>query len=90
MQLYWPTTPNIAGCYMLRPLADPVACCCVLLRVVAQRLKPVKLLATANRHNISQYCLPHTPFSQPFDLGSTRQKSVIPYVSPKAKRIIFW
>ena len=24
----WPTTHNIVGCYMLRPLAHPVACCC--------------------------------------------------------------
>ena len=28
----WLTTPNIVGCYMLRPFAHPVACCCVLLR----------------------------------------------------------
>ena len=26
----WPTTSNIVGCYMLRPFAHPVACCCVL------------------------------------------------------------
>ena len=31
----WPTTPNIVGCYMLRPIAHPVACCWMLLRVVA-------------------------------------------------------
>ena len=30
---------------MLRPFAHPVACCCVLLGVVAQRLKLVKLLS---------------------------------------------
>ena len=24
----WPTTPNIVGCYMLRPFTHPVACCC--------------------------------------------------------------
>ena len=30
---------------MLRPFARPVACCCVLLGVVAQRLKPVKLFS---------------------------------------------
>ena len=30
---------------MLRPFAHPVACCCVLLGVVAQSLNPVKLLA---------------------------------------------
>ena len=23
----WPTTPNIVGCYMLRPFAHPVVCC---------------------------------------------------------------
>ena len=27
-----PTTPNIAGCYMLRPFAQPVACCWEFLR----------------------------------------------------------
>ena len=37
---------NIVGCYMLRLSAHPVACCCVLLGVVAQSFKPVKLLAT--------------------------------------------
>ena len=36
---------NIVVCYMLRPFAHPVACCCVLLGVVAQSLNPVKLLA---------------------------------------------
>ena len=45
----WPTTPNIVGCYMLRPFVHPVPCCCALLGVVAQSLKPVKLLATSKR-----------------------------------------
>ena len=44
-QYCWATTPNIVGCYMLRPFAHPVACCCVLLRAVAQSLKPVKPLS---------------------------------------------
>ena len=35
------TTPNIVGCYILRPFAQPVACCCVLLGVVAQSLEPI-------------------------------------------------
>ena len=39
------------GCYMSRPFAHPVACCCPLLRVVTQSLKPVKLLN-------SQHCWP--------------------------------
>ena len=35
------TTPSIVGCYILRPFAQPVACCCVLLGVVAQSLEPI-------------------------------------------------
>ena len=46
-------TPNIVGCYMLRPFAHPVACCWILLRVVAQSLKPVKLFAPFKR---TQHC----------------------------------
>ena len=42
---------NIVGCYMLRPFAHPVACCCVLLGVVSQSLKPVTYAPTAR--NIS-------------------------------------
>ena len=38
-------TPNIVRFYMLRPFAHPVACCWMLLDVVAQSFKPVKLLA---------------------------------------------
>ena len=33
---------------MFRPFAHPVTCCCMLLRVVAQSLKPVKILVVAN------------------------------------------
>ena len=60
----WPTTPNIVGCYMLRPFAHPVACFWMLLRVVAQSLKPVKLfsqrlptfLLFRNRRSVAQQC----------------------------------
>ena len=45
----WPATRNIVGCYVLRPFAHAVACCCVLLGAVAQSLKPVKLLSTCKR-----------------------------------------
>ena len=38
---------NIVGCYMLRPFAHIVACCCLLLEVVAQSLKTIKRLAAA-------------------------------------------
>ena len=37
----WPATPNILGYYMLHSFAHPVACCWMLLCVVAQSLKPV-------------------------------------------------
>ena len=45
---------NNVGCYMLRLYAHIVACCCMLLGVVVQSLKLVKLLAMANGHNDSQ------------------------------------
>ena len=41
----WPTTPNIVGCYMLRPFAHPVVCSRMLLRVDAQSLKLVKIFS---------------------------------------------
>ena len=43
---------------MLCPFADRVACCCVLLGVVKQSLKPVKLLALFKR---MQHCWPAPP-----------------------------
>ena len=64
----WPTTPNIVRCYMLRPfahpVAHPVACCWMLLRVVVQSLKPVKLfsqqlptfLLFRDRRSVAQQC----------------------------------
>ena len=55
---------NIVGCYMLRPFAHPVACCWMLLRVVAQSLKPVKLFSQQlptfllfhDRRSVAQHC----------------------------------
>ena len=55
---------NIVGCYMLRPFARPVACCWMLLRVVVQSLKPVKLfsqqlptfLLFCARQSVAQQC----------------------------------
>ena len=50
-----PTTPNIVGCY----IACVCTPCCIFLRVVrvlAQSLKPIKLLATCNgRNNCQEY-----------------------------------
>ena len=42
---------------MLRLYAHIVAYCCMLLGVVVQSLKLVKLLAMANGHNDSQQCV---------------------------------
>ena len=55
---------NIVGCYMLHPFAHPIACCWMLLRVVAQSLKPVKLfsqqlptfLLSRDRRSVAQQC----------------------------------
>ena len=55
---------NIVGCYLLRPFGHPVACCWMLLRVVAQSLKPVKLfsqqlptfLLFRDRRSVAQQC----------------------------------
>ena len=49
---------------MLRPFAHPVRCCWMLLRVVAQSLKPVKLFSQRlptflffrDRRNVAQQC----------------------------------
>ena len=43
---------------MLRPFAHPVACCWMLLRVVVQNLKPVKLLTPCKQ---VQPCWPASP-----------------------------
>ena len=49
---------------MLRPFAHPVTCCWMLLRVVAQSLKPVKLFSQQlptfffrDRRSVAQQCL---------------------------------
>ena len=55
----WLTTPNIVGCYMLRPFPH-----LGLLRVVAQSLKPVKVLSQQlptfllfrDRRSVAQQC----------------------------------
>ena len=55
---------NLVGCYMLRPFAHPVTCCWMLLRVVAQSLKPIKLfsqqlptfLLFGDRRSVVQHC----------------------------------
>lgn len=41
--------PTIVGCNMLCPFTHPVLCCCVLLQVVAQSLKPVERLVRCKR-----------------------------------------
>ena len=64
----WPTTPEIVGCYMLRPFANPVACCWMLLFVVAQSLKPVILFTSYKR---TQHCWLTTQLLRPFERSLT-------------------
>ena len=56
---------NIVGCYMLRPFAHPVACCCVLLRKVWNRSNFsannsqhffCSVIAEAWRNNVGSVC----------------------------------
>ena len=53
-QFFWPATSNIVGWYKLHLFVNLAACCCVLLGVVEQSLKPV---------NPSSQQLPHFIFS---------------------------
>ena len=54
----------VVGCYMLRPFAHPVACCWMLLHVVAQSLKPDKILAPCKG---TQHCWDLlSPFARSF------------------------
>ena len=77
----WPITPKIVGCHMLRLFAHPFACCWMLMRVVAQSLKPVKLfsrqlptfLLFRDRRSVAQQLM-LDPFAQLFQhcWGHTR------------------
>ena len=58
----WSTTPNIVECYMLRPLAHPVACCCVFFAKfeTGQTFDPttsnISVIAEALRNNFGSVC----------------------------------
>ena len=79
-------TSHIVGWYMLRSLAHPVTCCCVLLLFVAQSLKPVKFLSELlpsfllfrYRRSVAQQCC---PFAQLFQdcWSHTRAKMAIEF-----------
>ena len=55
----WPTTSKIVGCYMLRPFAHPVACCCMLFRKVWNR-------SNFSANNFQQCATMFDPFAQLF------------------------
>ena len=59
---FW--TPNIVRFYVLRPFAHPVACCWMLLEVVAQSLKPVKLFSSAPCKRTQQLLTLRCPFAR--------------------------
>ena len=57
MQHSWATTPNTVGCYMLRPVAHPVACCCAKFetgQTLSKQLPTFLLLR--NRRSVAQQC----------------------------------
>ena len=68
---------------MLRPFAHPVACCWMLLRVVAQSLKPVKLFSQQlptfrlfrDRRSLAQHAM-LDPFAQLFQHCWGRARSL--------------
>ena len=104
MQHCWPTTPNIVGCYMLRPFAHPVACCWMLLRVVAQSLKPIKLfsqqlptfLLFPDRRSVAQQCWiclfgfypSHDALQVPILLGVVASVCTQPYHSNENSSVV--
>ena len=52
---------NIVGCYTLRPFAHSVACCCLLLGVVAQKFETGQTFSYVQingRKNAQQCCNP--------------------------------
>ena len=53
----WPATPNIVGCYMLRPFAHPVACCCAKFET-SQTFQPTtpKFLLFCDHRSVAQQC----------------------------------
>ena len=71
IQHCWPKTPNIVRCYLLRPFAHPVACSWMLLRVVAQSLKLIRLftqqlltfLLFCDRRSVAKQCWIRLPSS---------------------------
>ena len=66
------STPSIVGCYMLRPHANNVECCCMLLRVVwscsakfetGQKFEPTNALPNISfvrdRRSVAKQCWIH-------------------------------
>ena len=56
----------MVGCYMLRPFAHPFARCWILLRVVVQSLKPVKLFSQQLPWSPKRSATMLDPFAQLF------------------------
>ena len=86
----WQITPNIVESYMLRPFEHPVACCWMLLRVVAQSLKLVKLLSPCKRTQhcwellrpcarslTPLSCYPNFPRAQYLDMRTVRHELIV-------------
>ena len=59
---------NIVGCYMLRPFAHPVACCCVLFSLRGRRLEVVGTRKNARARETRL---------RPFSLSPTTSKRLL-------------
>ena len=85
----WLTTPNVIGCYMLRPFAYPlhvVACCWELLRKAG--LKRVKHLATRKRTQRARSI--QTKFPEISDQNSMDRFGPTGKVSKKLVHFLRW
>ena len=65
---------NIVGCYMLRPFAHPVACCCVLFSLRGRRLEIVGTRKNARERETRVTCLPRARL---FSLSPTTSKRLL-------------
>ena len=62
MQRCWPTTPNVVGCYILRPFEHPVACCwecsCAKFEIgqTSEPITPNISFVRSDLRNVAQQC----------------------------------
>ena len=79
---------NIVGFYMLRPFAHLVACCWIVLGVVAQSLKPVKRANSVGSYTLRPFeCSLLSDYCFSVVNGSDRTQDELVSVPAKLKSI---